>query len=143
MQQVNDVFTGKAWVYGDNVDTDQIFPGKYLALLDPKEMAKHAMEGIPDNPEAIQYMKEGDIIVAGKNFGNGSSREHAPLALMHRGIRCVIAQSFSRIFYRNAVNIGLPLLEISTTSQIHQKDLLEINLKAFQKGLELGRELSA
>jgi 3-isopropylmalate/(R)-2-methylmalate dehydratase small subunit len=129
MELKNTEITGTAWVYGNNIDTDQIFPGKYLAILDPKEMALHAMEGVPDNPEAFKQMKEGDILVAGKNFGNGSSREHAPLALMRRGIRCVIAQSFARIFYRNAVNIGLPLLELSTSSIIRQQDQLKINLK--------------
>lgn len=132
MENNNSSITGTAWAYGDNIDTDQIYPGKYLAILDPKEMAKHAMEGVPNNSEAMQKMKAGDIIIGGKNFGNGSSREHAPLAILRRGIKCVIAQSFARIFYRNAVNIGLPLLEVQNEPQIMQKDQLQINLETGQ-----------
>jgi 3-isopropylmalate/(R)-2-methylmalate dehydratase small subunit len=98
--------SGKVWLFGDDIDTDVILPGKYLVLTDPKELARHAMEGIA--PGFANKISQGDIIVAGKNFGCGSSREHAPLALKHAGIGAVVARSFSRIFYRNAINIGLP-----------------------------------
>ncbi len=97
---------GRVWIYGDDVDTDVILPGKYLVLTDPNELAKHALEGL--TPNFSGKITKGDIIVAGKNFGCGSSREHAPLALKHAGVGAVVAKSFSRIFFRNAVNIGLP-----------------------------------
>jgi 3-isopropylmalate/(R)-2-methylmalate dehydratase small subunit len=100
---------GKAIKFGDNVDTDVILPGKYLTLIDPTELAKHALEGIDSSfPEKA---KSGVIIVGGKNFGCGSSREQAPLALKYAGVQCIIAESFARIFYRNAINIGLPVVE--------------------------------
>ena len=100
---------GDVWKFGDDVNTDLIIPGKYLELTDPQEMALHAMEGVdPDFPMKIQ---RGDIVVGGANFGCGSSREHAPLALKHAGVGAVVAESFARIFYRNAINIGLPALE--------------------------------
>ncbi len=97
---------GRVWIYGDDVDTDVILPGKYLVLTDPNELAKHALEGL--TPNFSGKIAKGDIIVAGKNFGCGSSREHAPLALKYAGVGAVVAKSFSRIFFRNAVNIGLP-----------------------------------
>lgn len=99
---------GRVWLLGDDVDTDVILPGKYLVLTDPAELAKHALEGLL--PGFSARISKGDIIVAGKNFGCGSSREHAPLALKHAGVGAVVAKSFSRIFYRNAINIGLPVL---------------------------------
>jgi 3-isopropylmalate/(R)-2-methylmalate dehydratase small subunit len=101
--------TGNAVKFGDNIDTDVILPGKYLVLIDPNDLAKHAMEGSdPDFPEKA---KKGILVVGGKNFGCGSSREQAPLALKYSGVKCVVAESFARIFFRNAINIGLPVIE--------------------------------
>ncbi|HHU36323.1 MAG TPA: 3-isopropylmalate dehydratase small subunit [Treponema sp.] len=100
---------GKAFKYGDNVDTDVIIPARYLNTSDAKELAAHCMEDI--DGEFISKVKDGDIMVANKNFGCGSSREHAPLAIKTAGISCVIASTFARIFYRNSINIGLPILE--------------------------------
>ncbi len=100
---------GRAWKYGDNVDTDAIIPARYLNVYIPEELAAHCMEDI--DCEFVGRAQVGDIIVAGANFGCGSSREHAPLAIKGAGISCVIAESFARIFYRNAINIGLPILE--------------------------------
>jgi 3-isopropylmalate/(R)-2-methylmalate dehydratase small subunit len=100
---------GKAIKFGNNIDTDVILPGKWLSLIDPKELAKHAMEGID-----IGFPKEaeeGVIVVGGKNFGCGSSREQAPVALKYAGVKCVLAESFARIFFRNSINIGLPVIE--------------------------------
>lgn len=102
---------GKAFKYGNNVDTDVIIPARYLNSGDPKELARHCMEGIDAN--FINTVRPGDIIVAEKNFGCGSSREHAPMAIKAVGVSCVIAVSFARIFYRNAINIGLPIMECS------------------------------
>ncbi|NLE45072.1 MAG: 3-isopropylmalate dehydratase small subunit [Chloroflexi bacterium] len=101
--------TGRVWKYGDNVDTDVIIPARYLNVSSTEELARHCMEDI--DPEFATSVKQGDIIVAGENFGCGSSREHAPLAIKGAGISCVVATSFARIFYRNAINIGLPILE--------------------------------
>jgi len=101
--------TGNAMKFGDNVDTDVILPGKYLVLTDPNELAKHAMEGL--DPAFPEKAKEGVMVVGGKNFGCGSSREQAPLALKYAGVQCVLAESFARIFFRNAINIGLPVIE--------------------------------
>ncbi|MFQ6051335.1 MAG: 3-isopropylmalate dehydratase small subunit [Candidatus Hydrothermarchaeota archaeon] len=118
---------GKAFKFGNNIDTDQIIPGKYLVIQDPKELAKHVMEGA--DPDFAKKMREGDIIVAGKNFGCGSSREHAPMALKQSGIKCVVAESFARIFYRNSINIGFPILELKEASNlIEEGDILEIDL---------------
>jgi 3-isopropylmalate/(R)-2-methylmalate dehydratase small subunit len=101
--------TGTAVKFGDNVDTDVMLPGKYLVLIDPNELAKHAMEGLDSTfPEKA---KKGVILVGGKNFGCGSSREQAPLSLKYAGVKCVLADSFARIFFRNAINIGLPVIE--------------------------------
>ena len=118
---------GRAWKYGDDVNTDYIIPGKYLELVDPEEMARHAMEGIdPGFPEKIA---EGDVVVGGRNFGCGSSREHAPLALKHAGVSAVIAESYARIFYRNAINIGLPALECpGITGAVSDGDILEVDV---------------
>ncbi len=99
---------GRAWLFGDDIDTDVILPGKYLVLTDPNELAKHALEGLVS--DFSRKISKGDIIVAGKNFGCGSSREHAPLALKYAGVGAVVARSFSRIFFRNAINIGLPVV---------------------------------
>ena len=100
---------GKVFKYGDNVDTDVIIPARYLAIADPKELAEHCMEDI--DKDFVRKVHPGDIMVANKNFGCGSSREHAPIAILSSGVRCVIAASFARIFYRNAINIGFPILE--------------------------------
>lgn len=103
------IFTGKVWKFGDNIDTDAIIPARYLNTSDPVELAKHCMEDA--DPAFITKMKPGDIIVGGENFGCGSSREHAPIAIKAAGISCVVAKSFARIFYRNAFNMGLPIFE--------------------------------
>ena len=103
------MISGKALKFGDNVDTDVILPGKYMVLTDPKGLSKHAMEGL--DSVFTKKARDGVILVAGKNFGCGSSREQAPLALKYAGVKCVIAKSFARIFYRNAINIGLPVAE--------------------------------
>ena len=101
---------GKAWRYGDHVDTDVIIPARYLNIQDPVELSEHAMEDI--DAAFAGKVQPGDIVVAGKNFGCGSSREHAPLVLKQKGVSCVVAESFARIFYRNAINIGLPVIEL-------------------------------
>ncbi|MEA1906282.1 MAG: 3-isopropylmalate dehydratase small subunit [Euryarchaeota archaeon] len=106
---------GRVWKFSDNVDTDQIIPAKYLVTGDRRELAKHAFENV--RPEFADDVREGDIIVGGKNFGSGSSREHAPRALLGAGITCVIAPSFARIFYRNSINIGLPLVECAVDAE--------------------------
>ncbi|MEA4827244.1 3-isopropylmalate dehydratase small subunit [Clostridium sp. JNZ J1-5] len=103
------MFKGKVIKYKDNIDTDVIIPARYLNTSDPKELATHCMEDL--DKEFINKVKKGDIMVAGKNFGCGSSREHAPIAIKASGIDCVIAETFARIFYRNAINIGLPIME--------------------------------
>jgi len=124
------VVSGKAVKFGDNVNTDVILPGKYLVLtLNPKELAKHAMEGL--DPNFAEKVRGGAILVAGKNFGCGSSREEAPLALKHASVKCVLAESFARIFYRNAINIGLPVLECpEISSKVKEGDKLDVDLKA-------------
>ena len=120
--------SGKAVVFGDNVNTDVIIPGKYLTLLDPAEMAKHAMEGL--DPNFAEKAKNGVIIVAGQNFGCGSSREQAPLALKYAGVKCVLAGSFARIFCRNAINIGLPVLESpNILEEVKEGDMLTVSLE--------------
>ncbi len=103
------IFEGRAWLFGDNIDTDAIIAARYLSTTDPGELAKHLMEDI--KPEFPGLVGSGDILVGGENFGCGSSREHAPLAIKGAGIACVVANSFARIFYRNAINIGLPIME--------------------------------
>ena len=117
---------GKVFKYGDNVDTDVIIPARYLNTSNAKELAAHCMEDI--DLEFTKKVKPGDIIVANKNFGCGSSREHAPLAIKESGISCVIASTFARIFYRNAINIGLPILECDeAVKAIEAEDELEID----------------
>ena len=117
---------GHVFKYGDNVDTDVIIPARYLNSFDAKELASHAMVDI--DPEFAEKVKPGDLIVANKNFGCGSSREHAPLCLKTAGVSCVIAETFARIFYRNAINIGLPILEcVEASERIDDKDEVEIN----------------
>lgn len=117
---------GKVHRYGDNIDTDVIIPARYLNTADHKELASHCMEDI--DKEFTKKVKEGDIIAAGANFGCGSSREHAPIAIKASGISCVIASTFARIFYRNAINIGLPILECKEAAEdIEDGDELDID----------------
>lgn len=117
---------GTVFRYGDNVDTDVIIPARYLNTSNGKELAAHCMEDIDVN--FVKEVKEGDIIVADKNFGCGSSREHAPLAIKEAGVSCVIARTFARIFYRNAINIGLPILECEAAADgISKGDVVEVN----------------
>lgn len=117
---------GTVHKYGDNVDTDVIIPARYLNSSDPSELAKKCMEDI--DPEFTKRVQEGDIIVANKNFGCGSSREHAPIAIKASGIHCVIAETFARIFYRNAINIGLPIIECRQAArEINAGDTIEID----------------
>ncbi|MEK6599662.1 MAG: 3-isopropylmalate dehydratase small subunit [Deltaproteobacteria bacterium] len=120
-------FTGKAWKFGADIDTDQIIPARYLNTSDPKELAKHCMEDA--DPQFVNKMKAGDIIVADKNFGCGSSREHAPIAIKAAGISCVIAKSFARIFYRNSFNMGFPIFESpDAISAIDEGDKIEVDM---------------
>jgi len=120
------IYQGKAWKFGDDVDTDAIIPARYLNTSDPEELAKHCMEDA--DPEFMQKMRGGDIIVAAKNFGCGSSREHAPIAIKAAGISCVVAKSFARIFYRNAFNTGFPILEsVEAAEEIKSEDELRID----------------
>jgi 3-isopropylmalate dehydratase small subunit len=120
---------GTVWKFGDNVNTDEIIPARYLNLTNPKALGVHCMEGI--DAEFAGKVQEGDIIVAGKNFGCGSSREHAPWALKGCGVSCVIAESFARIFYRNCINIGLPIFESKEASQESAgNDKIEIEVKS-------------
>ncbi|MGQ9676935.1 MAG: 3-isopropylmalate dehydratase small subunit [Chloroflexota bacterium] len=118
---------GKVWKYGDNVDTDVIIAARYLNVFDAYELAKHCMEDI--DPTFASRVQAGDIIVAGANFGCGSSREHAPIAIKASGVSCVIARSFARIFYRNAINIGLPILECpEAVEEIKAGDEVQVDL---------------
>jgi 3-isopropylmalate/(R)-2-methylmalate dehydratase small subunit len=118
---------GKVHKYGADVNTDVIIPARYLNVYDPAELAQHCMEDL--DPEFLKKVKAGDIIVAGSNFGCGSSREHAPLAIKAAGISCVIAKSFARIFYRNSMNIGLPILECEeAVDKTEARDTLEVEL---------------
>ncbi len=119
--------TGKVFKYGDNVDTDVIIPARYLNSSDPKELAKHCMEDIDEN--FAKEVEDGDIIIGGRNFGSGSSREHAPIAIKAAGVSCVIAESFARIFYRNSINIGLPILvSVEAAKNIEPTAKIEVDL---------------
>ena len=121
------VLEGKVWRYGDNIDTDVIIPARYLNTFDPQELSKHCMVDI--DPTFAENVKAGDMMVGGKNFGCGSSREHAPVAIKASGVPVVIASSFARIFYRNGINVGLPLLEIGDdVEKIHAGDTLRIDI---------------
>ena len=123
------IFNGKALKYGDNVDTDVIIPARYLNTIDKKELASHCMEDI--DKTFVQRVEAGDIMVAGYNFGCGSSREHAPIAIKESGISLVIARSFARIFYRNSINIGLAIVECSeAVDGISEGDIVEADLDA-------------
>jgi len=118
---------GRVWKFGSDIDTDAIIPARYLNQSDPKELAKHVME--EERPEFLRAVKKGDLLLADKNFGCGSSREHAPLALKAAGVSCIIAKTFARIFYRNSLNLGLPLLECPEASDgIKDGDQVRVNL---------------
>ena len=122
------LFKGKAWKFGSNIDTDVIIPARYLTRFDAASLAKHCMEDV--DPEFSQKCSPGDILVADWNFGCGSSREHAPIAIAGAGISCILAKSYARIFYRNAFNMGLPLLEVDEeiVDSLQAGDLLEVDM---------------
>jgi 3-isopropylmalate/(R)-2-methylmalate dehydratase small subunit len=120
-------YSGRVWKFGEHVDTDVIIPARYLNTSDPKELGQHCMEDA--DPDFLKKIHKGDIIVAGRNFGSGSSREHAPIAIKACAISCVIAKTFARIFFRNAINIGLPLLECEeAVDNTEPGDILEVEL---------------
>lgn len=137
------LFKGKAIKYGDNINTDVILPGSYLNLTDEKDLAMHCMEGI--DPKFREKVKESNIIVGGSNFGCGSSREHAPIAIKASGISCIVAKSFATIFYRNAINIGMPAVECpSAVNEINEGDLLEVDINAgIVKNVSSGKQYNA
>ncbi|MDR1976121.1 MAG: 3-isopropylmalate dehydratase small subunit [Campylobacteraceae bacterium] len=116
----------KVWRFGDNIDTDLIIAARYLNTSEPTELAKHVMEDA--DPLFVEKLQKGDIVVAGENFGCGSSREHAPIALKAAGVEAVIAKSFARIFYRNAFNVGLLILELDKSDEIREGDRVEIDV---------------
>jgi 3-isopropylmalate/(R)-2-methylmalate dehydratase small subunit len=119
-------FRGKIWKFGDNIDTDAIIPARYLNIWDPQGLAAHCMEDA--DPEFVKKMRPGDIIVGGENFGCGSSREHAPIAIKAAGIACVVAKSFARIFYRNSFNMGLPIFESPDLwGKVNEGDEIEVD----------------
>lgn len=120
---------GKAFIFGDNINTDEIIPARYLNTSDPTELAKYCMEDARPGFGRREDIK-GGIIVAGENFGCGSSREHAPIAIKAAGISCVIARSFARIFFRNAINIGLPIIELKHTDEFEEGDIIEVDLES-------------
>ncbi|MBI4824290.1 MAG: 3-isopropylmalate dehydratase small subunit [Nitrospirae bacterium] len=138
------IIRGRVWKFGDNIDTDAIIPARYLNTSEPKELARHVMEDA--DRDFQKKVKEGDIIVAGKNFGCGSSREHAPIAIKASGIQAVVAESFARIFFRNAFNIGLLIFEAKDiSSHTSEGDVLEIDvvkgiIKNLNKGIEFPSE---
>lgn len=134
---------GKAIKYGDNIDTDVIIPARYLNTSDPQELAQHCMEDL--DKEFKNKVQEGDILVVGENFGSGSSREHAPIAIKASGISCIIAKSFARIFFRNAINIGLPILECKEAIDgIEEGDIVLVDTdNGIIKNLTKGTEFKA
>ena len=137
-------FRGRVWKFSDNVDTDQIIPARYLNTSDPYELAQHVMED-SEHPNFAKEHKPGDIIVAGRNFGSGSSREHAPIAIKYAGVPVVVAKSFARIFFRNAINIGLPIAEApEAVDEINHGDEIEVDLESGTiKNLTTGKEYKA
>jgi 3-isopropylmalate/(R)-2-methylmalate dehydratase small subunit len=134
---------GKGWKYGDNIDTDAIIPARYLSSSDPEVLAQHCMEDA--DAEFVHKASAGDFIVAGANFGCGSSREHAPISIKTLGISCVIAKSFARIFYRNSFNMGLPILECpEAVDGIRDGDTIEVDIsKGIIRNLSAGKEYRA
>lgn len=134
--------SGRAWVLGDNIDTDLIISGKYLTTRDPDKMSSHVLEAV--RPEFSVKVHHGDVIVAGNNFGSGSSREEAPVVLKRVGISLIIARSFARLFFRNSINIGLPLLECRDFREISDGDIVEAELEAGTvQNLTKGNKFSA
>ena len=119
-----DVICGKTWTFGENIDTDVIIPGRYLRTFNPQDLADHVLEG--ERPDFTKNVQKGDVIVAGENFGCGSSREQAPVAIKTAGVNAIIAKSFARIFYRNAINIGLPV--IVSDIEAEDGDIIKIDL---------------
>jgi 3-isopropylmalate/(R)-2-methylmalate dehydratase small subunit len=119
---------GNVWKFANDIDTDAIIPGRYLTINTTDELAQHAFEGV--RPDFASNVKSGDMIIAGTNFGCGSSREHAPLALTGAGVKCIIAKSFARIFFRNSINIGLMLMECPDTDSIREGDELDVDLSS-------------
>ena len=135
------VIRGRAIVLGDNVDTDVIIPSKYLIYTDPKVLGRHVFEGV--DPSLPGRVREGDVVVAGRNFGCGSSREHAVLAILGSGVRAVLAESFARIFYRNAINRGLPVVEVpGIRGRVRDGDVVEVDLEGGRVRLPSGELLS-
>jgi 3-isopropylmalate/(R)-2-methylmalate dehydratase small subunit len=119
-------FKGRVWKFGDNIDTDAIIPARYLTTSDPAQLAAHCMEDA--DPDFVKKIRKGDIIVAGENFGCGSSREHAPIAVKAAGLSCVVAKSYARIFYRNAFNMGLPIFETADLwDKVSDGDEIEVD----------------
>ena len=133
------IITGRVWKFGDNIDTDLIIPARYLNTSNPHELVKHVMEDA--DPEFPKKVRPGDIIVAGYNFGSGSSREHAPIALKAAGVSAIIAKSFARIFYRNSFNMGLPIFELIENDEISEGNLIKINLdKGIIHNVDTGKD---
>ena len=134
---------GRAWKFGPNINTDGIIPARYLNISDPRELAKHCMED--QDPQFVKKIKRGDIIVADTNFGCGSSREHAPIAIKAAGISCVVAKSFARIFYRNAFNMGLAILESAEAADgIGEGDRIQVDMATGKiQNLSTGMEFQA
>ncbi len=122
------IITGKVWKFGDNIDTDLIIAARYLNSSDPHKLAEHVMEDA--DPDFVKKLNPGDIIVAGENFGCGSSREHAPIALKAAGVAAVVAKSFARIFYRNSFNMGLPIFELKESDEISEGELIRIDMES-------------
>jgi 3-isopropylmalate/(R)-2-methylmalate dehydratase small subunit len=141
---VDSPIKGRVWLFGKDIDTDQIYPGRYLELTDPMEIASHAMEGV--DPAFARESKPGDVIVADRNFGCGSSREHAAICLKHLGIACILAESFARIFFRNSVNLGIPpLICRGIHGACRKNDVVEIDLPTgsvtnVKRGIDLEAE---
>ena len=119
-----DIINGRTWIFGENIDTDVIIPGRYLRTFNPKDLAEHVLEG--ERPDFTKNVKQGDIIVADENFGCGSSREQAPVAIKTAGVSAIVAKSFARIFYRNAINIGLPVIVCDIKAE--DGDIINIDL---------------
>ena len=119
-----DIINGRTWIFGENIDTDVIIPGRYLRTFNPKDLAEHVLEG--ERPDFTKNVKQGDIIVADENFGCGSSREQAPVAIKTAGVSAIVAKSFARIFYRNAINIGLPVIVCDINAE--DGDIINIGL---------------
>ncbi len=132
----------KAWKFGDNVNTDLIIPARYNITIEEKELAKNVFCEV--KPEFCKNVKSGDVVVGGENFGCGSSREHAPIAIKGSGVKCVIAVSYARIFFRNAINIGLPILECTQINEVSEGDELDINLETGEiKNITTGKKYQA